>query len=133
MELFNALSAATDENRSERPSSACVEEVIRTMLVLLYPMVPHFCSEMWRIAGFHQTIEEQSWPDFDEAIAREDQLTIVVQVNGKVRSRLQVATDIDDESLRQQALEDANVRRFLTDTPIKKVIVVKKKLVNIVV
>ncbi|MEE4314579.1 MAG: leucine--tRNA ligase [Desulfofustis sp.] len=133
MELFNALSAATDETKPQQATPAVIEEVIRTMLVLLSPMVPHFCSEMWRIMAFTDTLEDQSWPSFDEETAREDQLTIVLQVNGKVRSRLQVGADISDEELREQAVADANMVRYIEGKEIKKIIVVKKKLVNIVV
>jgi leucyl-tRNA synthetase len=133
MELFNALSAATDDTKPEQATPAVIEEVIRTMLVLLSPMVPHFCSEMWRIMAFTDTLEDQSWPSYDKQTAREDQLTIVLQVNGKVRSRLQVGADISDEALREQAVADANVVRYIEGKEIKKIIVVKKKLVNIVV
>jgi leucyl-tRNA synthetase len=133
MELFNALSAATDETKPQQTTPAIIEEVIRTMLVLLSPMVPHFCSEMWRIMAFSDRLEDQCWPSYDEDTAREDQLTIVLQVNGKVRSRLQVDADISDEALREQAVADANVVRYIEGKEIKKIIVVKKKLVNIVV
>ncbi len=133
MELFNALSAATDETKPHQATPAVIEEVIRTMLVLLSPMVPHFCSEMWRIMAFTDSLEDQSWPSYDEETAREDQLTIVLQVNGKVRSRLQVGADISDEELREQAVADANMVRYIEGKKIKKIIVVKKKLVNIVV
>ncbi|MBE0586112.1 MAG: class I tRNA ligase family protein, partial [Desulfofustis sp.] len=133
MELFNALSAATDDTKPQQASSAVSDEVIKTMLVLLSPMVPHFCSEMWSIMAGEGMIEDQSWPHYDEETAREDLLTVVVQVNGKIRSRLQVAEDIDDEQLRQVALQDAHISRLIGGQTIKKIIVVKKKLVNIVV
>ncbi len=133
MELFNALSAATDTTKAQQASPAVIEEVVRTMLVLLSPMVPHFCSEMWRVMAFADTLEDQSWPSYDEETAREKQLTIVLQVNGKVRSRLQVAADISDKLLREQAVADVNVSRYIGGKEVKKIIVVKKKLVNIVV
>ncbi len=133
MELFNTLSAATDDNKAQQARPAVIEDVIRTILVLLSPMVPHFCSEMWRVMAFTDTLEDQSWPAYDEETAREDLLTIVLQVNGKVRSRLHVAADIGDEQLREQAVADANVLRYIDGQEIKKIIVVKKKLVNIVV
>jgi leucyl-tRNA synthetase len=103
------------------------------MLVLLYPMVPHFSAEMWDLLGFEASPENQSWPEYDEEKAREEELVIVLQVNGKVRSKIQVAADIDDAHLQEQALADDKLRRFIGDKPLKKVIVVKKKLVNIVV
>lgn len=96
-------------------------------------MVPHFCAEMWERCGNKISIEKEKWPIFDEEAAKEDMLTIVLQVNGKVRSRLQVPADIPDEILTEQALSDENVIKFIESKPIKKTIVVKKKLVNIVV
>jgi leucyl-tRNA synthetase len=88
---------------------------------------------MWSLSGFEASPETQSWPEYDEDKAREEELVIVLQVNGKVRSKIQVAADIEDEKLRELALDDDKVLRFIGDKPIKKVIVVKKKLVNIVV
>ena len=96
-------------------------------------MVPHFSSELWQQMDFDQTPEEQGWPEYDEEKAREDQLTIVLQVNGKVRSRIEVNADVDDHVLQELAMADEKVLRFLEDKAVKKVIVVKKKLVNIVV
>jgi leucyl-tRNA synthetase len=96
-------------------------------------MVPHFCAEMWERCGNTLSIEQEKWPTFDEEAAKEDMLIIVLQVNGKVRSRIQVPADIQDESLTEQALNDEHVLKYIEAKPIKKTIVVKKKLVNIVV
>jgi len=96
-------------------------------------MVPHFAAEMWETAGNTGSVEEQPWPSFDEEAAKEDLLTIVVQVMGKVRSRLQVPADTSDDTLIELALADENTQKFILDKPIKKTIVVKKKLVNIVI
>ncbi len=133
MELFNTLLLTTDENNAEKADLFTVRETIKNLLVLLYPMVPHFCSEMWSIMGFSRTLEQQTWPVWDENAAREDLITIVIQVNGKVRSRIDVESDITAEALEKKAFEDENTKRFITDKPIKKVVVVQKKLVNIVV
>jgi leucyl-tRNA synthetase len=88
---------------------------------------------MWQQIGKSDSIESQPWPKFDAEAAKEDLLTIVLQVNGKVRSRLQVAEDISDEALVQLALADDNIGKFIEGKTPKKTIVVKKKLVNIVV
>jgi leucyl-tRNA synthetase len=95
-------------------------------------MVPHFSAEMWHRCGHNDTLEKRAWPSWDEEAAKEDMLTIVVQINGKVRSRLEVAADIEDDSLKKLAVEDEKVARFLDGSEIKKIIVIKKKLVNIV-
>lgn len=133
MELFNLLSLATGDTSQEQPEGPVVREAVSMLLLLLSPMVPHFAAEMWQRLGNNAPIETQPWPSYDGEAAREELLTIVLQVNGKVRSRLQVDAEIDDQALIQQALADENVQKFLEGKPAKKTIVVKKKLVNIVV
>lgn len=133
MELFNVLSATLSEEKNGQAEPPVVRESISVLLLLLSPMVPHFSSEMWKITGNITSIEEEPWPDYDEEAAKEDLLTVVVQVNGKVRSRLEVSPDITDDELKQLALEDSKTMKFIDSKPIKKTIVVKKKLVNIVV
>jgi len=133
MELFNTMNSLTDSEKGEECESAVVREALQTLLVLLSPMVPHFTAEMWEQLGNTDSIEDQAWPQFDAKAAEEELLTIVVQVQGKVRSRLQVPADIEDEELKTMALSDQNVMRFLDGKTVKKTIVVKKKLVNIVV
>lgn len=133
MELFNLLSTSVEKDKEGAISHKVIQDAYQTILILLSPMVPHFCNEMWQLTGQTDSIEEQEWPVFDEEAAKEDMLTIVVQVNGKVRGRLNVAADIDDEDLKTQAYDDESVKKFIDGKPIKKTIVVKKKLVNIVV
>ena len=133
MELFNTLTAVTEGTKEEPAENWLIQRSVNTMLILLSPMVPHFCAEMWQFMGWKDSIEDQSWPEFDSEAAKEDLLTIVVQVQGKVRSRLLVAADIDEQSLSALALADENVQRYIEGRPIKKTIIVQKKLVNIVV
>ncbi len=131
MELVNQIGAATGEEKTV--DRAVLRESLQTVLLLLFPMVPHFCEELWQITGHDQTMDLQHWPAFDSAAAKEDELTIVVQVNGKVRSRLQVSTVVTDNELKEMALADARVIKFMDGKESKKIIVVKRKLVNIVV
>ena len=112
---------------------AVLREALETTLRLLFPMVPHFCEEMWEITGHNEQIAAARWPVSDPEAARDEELTIVVQVNGKVRARLQVAADIGDEELKDLAMADERVRKFTGAKTAKKIIVVKRKLVNIVV
>jgi leucyl-tRNA synthetase len=133
MELFNVLSSTTGDHNKEKADPAVVCEAVSVLLVLLSPMVPHFSAEMWEQIGKTDSIENQSWPKFDAEAAKEELLTIVLQVNGKVRSRLQVVEDTNEESLIRLALADDNMVKFLEGKTPKKTIVVKKKLVNIVV
>jgi leucyl-tRNA synthetase len=133
MELFNALSASLGEDGKTNTEPQVIRQGVSVLLLMLSPMVPHFAAEMWQQIGNSDSIENELWPKFDAEAAKEDLLTIVIQVNGKVRSRLEVPADIDDELLLQKALADDNTLKFIDDRPIKKTIVVKKKLVNIVI
>jgi leucyl-tRNA synthetase len=133
MELFNVLSTSVGENDQHNTEPQVIRQAISVLLLLLSPMVPHFAAEMWEQIGNKDSIETEPWPEFDAEAAKEDLLTIVIQVNGKVRSRLEVPADVDDEFLIQQALVDDNTLKFIDGKPVKKTIVVKKKLVNIVV
>ena len=133
MELVNVLSNAVTEDNRQEVEPPVIREAISVLLILLSPMVPHFSAEMWQIIGNKDSVEEQAWPHADSEAIKEDLVTIVIQVNGKVRSRLQVAPDITEESLVQLAHGDENTNKFIADKPIKKTIVIQKKLVNIVI
>ena len=133
MEIFNTHVSVSDTSRKESASVENIHETIKIMLLLLFPMVPHFCSEMWKIMNLDHRPEELEWPAYDEEAAKEELLTIVIQVNGKVRSRLEVPAETENDRLEKLALNDENVLRFVDSKPVKKVIVIKKKLVNIVV
>jgi leucyl-tRNA synthetase len=133
MELFNAVSAMTANQEQEQLEGSVIREAIDTILLLLSPMVPHFTAEMWQSCGHENSIESMGWPIFDDEAAKDDLVTVVVQVNGKVRSRVEVAADTDDEAVKALALEDDKILRFMDNKPTKKIIVVKNKLVNIVV
>ncbi len=131
MELFNVLSVSVGEKVNVEPQ--VIRQAISVLLLMLSPMVPHFAAEMWEMIGNNDSIENEPWPDFDAEAAKEELLTIVIQVNGKVRSRLEVPADVADELLIQQALADENTLKFIDGKLVRKTIVIKQKLVNIVV
>jgi len=133
MELFNVLSSTVGGDDKVTAEPAVIQEAVTNLLILLSPMVPHFAAEMWEISGNNGSVEEQGWPQYDREAAKEDLLTIVIQVMGKVRSRLEVPADTSDEILVEMALTDENTLKFIGEKEIKKTIVVKKKLVNIVI
>ncbi len=133
MELVNLASSALQTADQNEIELSVLREALETTLVLLFPMVPHFCSELWSATNQEKSLDNSTWPTFNASAAKEDQLTIVVQVNGKVRSKLLVPTDMSDKEIETTALQDFKVVKFLKDTTPKKVIVVKKKLVNIVI
>ena len=133
MELVNQISAIAGEEAVQLAAPAVLREALETVLRLLFPMVPHFCEELWQGVGHNQPLQTQPWPDFDPAAAAEDELTIVVQVNGKLRSRLQVSAETGEDEIKALALADERVSSFTAGRMVQKIIVVKGKLVNIVI
>jgi leucyl-tRNA synthetase len=133
MELVNLMLSLVSEESAHDIAPAAVKEAVDATLLLLSPMTPHFCSELWEISGHETLLENESWPAFNSESAKEDEVVVVLQVNGKVRSRLLVSPDIGDEELKELSLQDDKVQKFVGSKSIRKVIVVPRKLVNVVV
>jgi len=129
MELTNTLSDANDQNAA---GSSVFNEVVEGLLLLMAPAVPHITEELWGRLGKPYSIHLQSWPEYDEKLAKEDMITLIVQVNGKLRDRIEVTADISDENAKAQALASETVQRFMEGKEARKVIVVPGRLVNIV-
>ena len=104
-----------------------------TLILLLAPFAPHIAEEMWERMGNPGTTHQTAWPEYREEYLRTDEIEIVVQVNGKVRQKLSVPSGIDEESLKEKSLGDPRIQEWTDGKEIKKVIVVPKKLINIVV
>jgi len=128
MELVNAVSAF----KPKEQYPGVVREALETTVRLLTPFVPHICEELWSVLGHDESISESAWPQWDEEAIREDEMLIVVQVNGKVRGKVTVAADADEETLRLAALNESKVSRFIEDKTVRKVIVIPGRLVNVV-
>ncbi len=129
MELMNEMSKAKQEGVW---GSDEWEEAVDYYLRMLAPVAPHISEELWALLGKAYSVHTQPWPTLDEQAAAEEQITLVVQVNGKVRDRITVPADIDDESARLTALQSKAVMKHLGDNKPRKVIVVPRKLVNFV-
>jgi leucyl-tRNA synthetase len=132
MELVNTMQAI-DTADAEPNGRAAMRFALETTVLLLSPIVPHFCDELWEGLGHDQRVLLSPWPTYDDAATIKDEVEVVVQVNGKLRSRFSAATDADESQLKQTALGDERIVRFIDGKPIRKVIVIKNKLVNIVV
>lgn len=130
MELLNALGRFEARDAQDR---AVMQEALEAAVVLLAPIVPHLCHRLWRELGHADAVVDAAWPQADPAALERDELEIVVQVNGKLRGRIAVAAAAERPAVERAALEDANVQRFIGDKPVRKVIVVPGKLVNVVV
>jgi leucyl-tRNA synthetase len=132
MELVNAL-YGIDSLKSDNQDAEVMRFAMESVALLLSPMVPHFAEELWEAIGFESSILLASWPTYREDALLKDQHLIVIQVNGKLRSKFNVDVDADDDTIKALALSDERIQKFIDDKPIKKIIVVKNKLVNIVV
>jgi leucyl-tRNA synthetase len=130
MELNNAMLKAKE---TPRYGTAAWEEAVETLLLMLAPACPHIAEELWARTGRPFSVHHQAWPVWDEAVAAEETITLVVQVNGKVRDRIEVPVGVDKETARASALETEGARRHTAGKEIVKVIVVPGRLVNIVV
>jgi len=130
MEFTNALVRA---KQTPVYGTKAWEEAIETLLLLLAPCCPHIAEELWARTGRPYSIHQQSWPQFDPDLVVEEVITLVVQINGKLRARLEVPADITEEAAREAALSDENVQRHIRGKEIRKVIYVPGRLVNIVV
>ena len=133
MELVNAVYQIKRPASDEKIALAAVREALETAVILLVPIVPHITEELWQLLGHKDLAANVPWPEFDSGIASEEEMTIVVQINGKLRSRMTVAVDEDPEKIKADALADEKIKSMTAGTQIKKVIYVPKKLVNIVV
>jgi leucyl-tRNA synthetase len=131
MELVNTMYGVDPDKSPQK--IAVMRFAMESVTLLLSPFVPHFAEELWNALGFEPSILLASWPSYREDALVKDELLIVVQVNGKLRSRFNVDVDADDDAIRKMALSDERAQKFIDGKPVKKVIVVKKKLVNIVV
>jgi leucyl-tRNA synthetase len=130
MELVNGIYHYTAEGGVDLE---VLEEAVNSTLSLLAPFAPFICEELWGALGHEESIHTQPWPSYDEELARPDEVTLIVQVNGKVRDKMTVPAGISDDEMREKALACANARKFIGEKEIRKVIVVPGKLVSIVV
>ncbi len=130
MELMNEVNRCAD--RSTPENLAVEREAIEAAIILLAPVAPHIGHTLWEALGHDSNIIDQAWPTVDEAALVKASITIVIQVNGKVRTKLDVANGISNEDLEAMALANDNVKKFTDGNTVRKVIVVPGKLVNIV-
>ncbi len=129
MELTNLL----QRTRQELQGTDAWAWSIQRLLVMIAPMTPHIAEELWHQHGFQESIHLQSWPEYDEGMTMDDVVTVVVQVNGKLRDRLEVPRGEEQESVNEQALASPRVLPYVTGREVMRVITVPDKLVNIVV
>ncbi len=130
MELVNTLSKFMDDSDNGK---AIRQEVLEAITLMLSPMVPHICHQLWIELGHSQPVLNEAWPQVDNSALEQDAIELIVQVNGKLRSKISVAVAASNAEIEALVLEDEHIKRFVNGDAVKKVIIVPKKLVNIVI
>jgi leucyl-tRNA synthetase len=129
MELLNELNKFIDTSEQGR---AVLQEALEAVVLMLSPIIPHICHALWQELGHAEAVVDCSWPECDREALVQDSVPLVIQVNGKVRGRINVPADAAKEDLEELVLSEPNVKKHIQDKPVKKIIVVPGKLVNVV-
>jgi leucyl-tRNA synthetase len=130
MECNNALIKQQNEPVAR---SAAYRQTLETMMQLLSPMAPHITEELWHLTGHKGSVHTSQWPTFDEALTRDEAFTLVMQINGKVRERVEVPATINEAEVREMVLNNPRIVSLIGDATIQKIIYIPGRLVNIVV
>ena len=130
MELLNELSAYECQSAKDH---TLIREGIDAIVLMLAPIVPHICTALWQALAHEKNIEDMAWPECDPDALVKDNIQYIVQVNGKLRDKITVSASANDEEIKQLALASDKINKYVADKPIRKTIVVKNRLVNIVV
>jgi leucyl-tRNA synthetase len=133
MELVNQIYLVLEGSSREKSFWPVMREAVENMVLLISPIVPHIAEELWNSLGHEKSILQAPWPKWDEDALQAEEILIVVQVNGKLRSKITVSAEATGEELEQAALRDARIQDFIGGKPVKKVVVVPNKLINVVV
>lgn len=130
MELMNAIGKLNDDHEQAR---AVVQESLELVVLMLSPITPHISHQLWQTLGHQESVVDAAWPVVDEAALKQDKIELMVQVNGKLRSKIAVAADAQQDEVEAVAFAEENVQRFTEGKEVRKVILVPGRLLNIVV
>jgi len=130
MECNNIL---IKQQHSAVARSMAYRQILETMIQLLAPFAPHITEELWQQTGHTDSIHSTAWPTFEEAMTQDTTFTLVMQVNGKVRERVEVSSDISEAEVRELVVNNNKVATFIGENTIQKVIYIPGRLVNVVV
>jgi leucyl-tRNA synthetase len=133
MELTNEVYSYLNDRKDEDTDYALIRSAAKTILLLLAPFAPFITDELWEMIGYENSIHEMSWPDYKESALEKEEITIVIQVNGKVREKISVDSDISEEEVKEKVLEEEKIQSYLEGNELIKTIYVPGKLVNLVV
>ncbi|MCM8778291.1 MAG: leucine--tRNA ligase [Candidatus Omnitrophica bacterium] len=131
MELVNELYQLT--GKVQKVNGNELKEALETVVILLSPFVPHIAEEMWRKLGHEESILKTPWPEYNPELIKEELITLVVQVNGKVRAKIEISSSLKTEEIKKLVLNDEKVKKWVQDKAVKNFIFVPERLVNIVI
>jgi leucyl-tRNA synthetase len=132
MELVNEIYVSEIKEETDEVSMRVMREAVEAVVILLSPFVPHFAEELWEALGNRESMIKRPWPDYDREAVVEEEVLIVIQVNGKLRDRMMVPAAYGEEQVKEWALKSERIKNLLGGKPVKRVILVPQKLVNIV-
>ncbi len=133
MELLNTIGQQRQSLKASPSGPQVLSSALSTVLTVLAPITPHICEELWAHMGYKQSLAWSRWPDYDPRALVRQETTVVIQVNGKLRSSISVPVDMDQEELKSMCLNDEKVKKHIQGKKVVKMIAVPQKLVNIVV
>ena len=129
MELSNGIY----DYLRKKGTSSHLRESVEKLIPLLAPFAPHICEELWEVLGHRGSVIKKSWTRYDQEVIKKEEVLIVIEVNGKVRSKVEVPVNLEEEEIKKRAQVDERVRKYIDNKKIKRIIYVPKRLVNIVV
>ena len=130
MELMNEITTFTPLNADDL---SVLSFAIKQEILLLAPFAPHIAEELYHALGGSNSLFDENWPAWDEGLTKEEDIELVIQINGKLRSKVMIPAGLDDESVKEKALQDAKIAEYVKNKPLKKIIIVNGRLVNIVI
>ena len=130
MELMNAIAKFEDNSEQGR---AVKQEALEMVVLMLAPITPHICDQLWRGLSHDEAVVDVAWPEIDESALKQDKIELMVQVNGKLRAKIKVSAEAAKDAVEAEAMADENVQKFIDGKETRKVIVVPGRLINIVV
>ncbi|MEC9491076.1 MAG: leucine--tRNA ligase [Halanaerobiales bacterium] len=133
MELTNEVYSYLNERSAEATNTALIKVVAENIILLLAPFAPFITEELWQQLGHQENVHAAQWPEYKEEALKKDEITIVIQVNGKVRDKINIAADASEAEVKAQAMEAENIQSYLEDGNLVKTIYIPKKLVNLVI
>ncbi len=128
MKFYNSLSISINDVNSNLKKDA-----LKTFCILLAPFAPHISEEIWHLIGFKNSVHLEHWPSFNAEVLKEDSYELVIQVNGKVRDKININNEMNEDQIKELTLKRPNILKWINDKEIRKIIIVKGKIMNIVV